>query len=532
MMNRKLIWVLISGVSLALVGLILVQWYWIRNAANLKEEQFGQVVNRSLSKIAHEIQQHEAAGYLVDEVERISYDSLIGFPSLIIPEMPLFPAQGNLAPFKDHQTITFRDNGSGNISANVTIIGRDTFHYESSGHGSQVDSRIYLNDRLVMTHRFRARVADMNTRKLLVDKVIQKMMEAETRIEDRIDDRTLSKALQDEFKSHGIHIPFEFAVMGEDQKTIFKSQGFDESARDNLHLTRLFPDDLFSRPNYLAVYFPSEQRYIFSTLGFMASSSIVLTLVIILTFSLTIFIILRQKRLSEIKTDFVNNMTHELKTPISTISLASQLLNDKSIPIEAKNLDHLSRMIQDESKRLGYQVEKVLQMAIFDKGHLDLKIKQIDMLSILNNACSNFHLQVKSKEGSIVTDFRPMNYTVQGDEVHLTNAINNLIDNAIKYSPHHPVISVATRSKKGYLIVEVTDNGLGISKEDQKRIFEKFYRVPTGNVHNVKGFGLGLSYVKKIAEDHGGRITLDSEPGKGSSFRLWLPLSETMIVKP
>lgn len=249
-----------------------------------------------------------------------------------------------------------------------------------------------------------------------------------------------------------------------------------------------------------------------------------LTTIIIVIFIVTLWVIFRQKRLSEIKNDFVNNMTHELKTPISTISLASQMLNDKSIPVENKNLSHISRVIETESKRLGYQVEKVLQMAVLDKGRLKLREKVVDVHEIIHSAVNNFGLQVEKRGGSLTWNPDAKKSVIKADEVHLTNVISNLLDNAVKYCKEKPEIELSTRNENDKLVITIKDHGIGISKEDQKRIFEKFYRVPTGNLHNVKGFGLGLSYVKKIIEIHNGSIDVKSEPNKGTRFDIFLPL--------
>ena len=226
------------------------------------------------------------------------------------------------------------------------------------------------------------------------------------------------------------------------------------------------------------------------------------------------------------KNDFVNNMTHELKTPISTISLASQMLNDKSIPDEQKNMAQISRIIQTESKQLGFQVERVLQMAIFDHGQLKLKLEEIDLHDVIETVAQNFLLQIDKRAGKLEFTPEAEETVVRGDVMHLTNVISNLIENAMKYTRQTPRIGIATRNERGTIVISVSDNGIGISKEDQKRIFDKFYRVPTGNVHNVKGFGLGLSYVKLIVEKHRGTIQIKSEPDKGSRFDINLPLQE------
>jgi two-component system phosphate regulon sensor histidine kinase PhoR len=263
-------------------------------------------------------------------------------------------------------------------------------------------------------------------------------------------------------------------------------------------------------------------------MGIMGGSSLTITLFIIIMFSLTLYIMFKQKRLSEMKNDFVNNMTHELKTPISTISLASQMLNDRSIPDEQKNLGHISRIIQTESRQLGYQVERVLQMAIFDHGELKLKREPVDLHDIIETVAQNFLLQMDKRGGKL--EFQPEadQSVVTGDLMHLTNVVSNLMENALKYTSRNPEITISTLNENNSIVVSVTDNGIGISKEDQKRIFDKFYRVPTGNVHNVKGFGLGLSYVKLIVEEHGGSIRIKSESNKGSRFDIHLPLEEQL----
>jgi len=224
-------------------------------------------------------------------------------------------------------------------------------------------------------------------------------------------------------------------------------------------------------------------------MGMMGGSTLLITLFIFMMFSLVIFIIFKQKRVSEMKNDFVNNMTHELKTPIATISLASQMLNDRSIPDEQKNKSQISRIIQAESKQLGFQVERVLQMAIFDHGELKLKLEKVDLHDIIETVAQNFLLQLDKREGKLEFFPEAENAVVEGDVMHLTNVVSNLLENAMKYATRLPEITIATRTENGSLIVSVSDNGIGINKENQKRIFDKFYRVPTGNVHNVKGFG-------------------------------------------
>ena len=235
------------------------------------------------------------------------------------------------------------------------------------------------------------------------------------------------------------------------------------------------------------------------------------------------YIIFKQKRLHIITNDFINNMTHELKTPISTISLASQLLGDTNVSVENKNIEQISKLILDECRRLGSQVEKVLQMAVFERAHFNPLPTRINLNMMIDSILNNFSIQIKSRNGKLFKELNAENPFVFADEVHITNAIINLLDNALKYCQTDPVIILSTRNENNHVVIGVKDNGIGIGKENQKKIFDKFYRVPTGNIHNVKGFGLGLSYVKKIVTAHKGSVNLESKIGIGSTFTIILP---------
>jgi len=252
----------------------------------------------------------------------------------------------------------------------------------------------------------------------------------------------------------------------------------------------------------------------------------IFTTLLLFTFIFTIVIISRQKRLSEMRTDFMNNMTHELKTPVSSISLASQMLNDSSITKSPAMIQQLSSVIKDETKRLSQLIDKVLQMSIFEKESTALKLKEMDINELILNIAGNFAIKVENKGGSIETDLNADDPYALIDEVHFTNIIYNLMDNALKYSKEALFLKLRTWNEKDKLMISIEDNGIGIKKNHLKRIFDKFYRIPTGSVHDVKGFGLGLAYVKKVVTDHKGTIHAESEPNIGTKFIISIPLKK------
>lgn len=329
----------------------------------------------------------------------------------------------------------------------------------------------------------------------------------------------LAKFGIDTYYELGIYSPTKNAMLF--QKTgRFPQQLIDESFAFDLYPT-ISPVRFADK---LLVYFPNEKRFLVRQLSELLFVSGALILTIILAFASTIYVILRQKKLSEMKSDFVNNMTHEFKTPISTIALACEALRDNDIQKSEVLYSTYISMIDEENKRLGTMAEQVLQSAVLDKGELILKKDKLDFHDIIKEAVATKMLQAKSRNGHIFADLKADDSFVIGDKVHLTNIVLNLLDNALKYTEAVPQIVVKSRNIPNAFELSVVDNGIGISKANQKRIFEKLYRVPTGNVHNVKGFGLGLSYVKASIEKMGGMIGVNSELKKGSTFYIRLPL--------
>ena len=534
-MNKRFLWIIAVFMSLAMIGLIIVQAYWINNAIEVKEKQFSQLVNRVLSNIVNEVQQQETVFHIINEIEPIDTSSnweeysrveVEVSASEYIHKFTARPGEKNDENKTINQAVQiYQRSTSKGDHRNIAVIAEDSLLIPDKPN-IIIDTSGIQTITWISPQQIRRKIEqELAEQQVFLDNIISKMIAPEIAIEERIDPAFLNMIISKELLNNGVELAYEFAVLNDNRNVAMKSDNYIPDSNTDYFTTELFPRDIFNQSNYLSIYFPKKKSFIIQSLGFMAISSIILTMVIILSFATTMYIIFKQKQLSEIKNDFINNMTHELKTPISTISLASQMLNDKSIPAKSKNLGYISRIIEDESKRLGYQVEKVLQMAIFDRGKIKLKLRPVDIHDLIQGVVNNFSIQMEKKGGQIYEELNAAEAVLKLDIVHFTNVISNLIDNAIKYSNENPEIRINTETRNGKLLIRIKDNGIGIRKEDQKRIFEKFYRVPTGNIHNVKGFGLGLSYVKKIVEAHNGNIRIRSEPNQGTEFEICLPFN-------
>jgi len=343
-----------------------------------------------------------------------------------------------------------------------------------------------------------------------------------------VTEQQLDSLILQELNTHGIDTRFEFGIYNPERDLFLveKDSAIRKSLIEKGSAARLFISDIFTSPEYLLVYFPNERQFLLTELWGMLLISIILIIVIVYSFTYTITTIFRQKKLSEMKNDFINNMTHEFKTPISTISLACEALTDNGIKRSQEFTESYINIILEENKRLATMAEKILQTAVIEKGQLKMKRERIDLHEVITDVIKNIRIQVEIKDGIIRKQCKATNPVIIGDKVHLTNLVYNLLDNANKYSPKKPVIIVRTENTSNGIILTIEDNGIGISKGEQKKIFDKLYRVPTGNIQDVRGFGLGLSYVKAIVEEHHGRISVESEINKGTKFKIFLPFTE------
>ena len=500
-MKKSTIWILTVIMVITFAGLLYIQVLYMKNVVTMRNEQFSEGVKRSLYAVSRDLELEEARYYLMEDIEEYNGSSAGSYT----PGSQLaFPPSGTIMP-----------------------SGAMTLEYGASTDDRNVDMSI--TPRRTVMERIRDQY--LYNRGLLDEVVLNIISQSSTRsIEERADSANVSQMLHEELTANGVTLPFEFALVNRMGSVVYKTQGFDVNITDenSLFVQAIFPGDNRSRVSYIKVYFPDKRDFIYHSIKFMVPAFF-LTILLLIVFLYTIILAFRQKKLTEMKNDFINNMTHEFKTPISSISLAAQMLNDNTVRKSPKMLEHISTVINDETKRLRFQVEKVLQMSMFDRQKATLRIQDVDANLAISGIVNTFKLKVEKYGGSIEADLDAEDAIIEVDEMHFTNVIFNLLDNAVKYrKDDEPLrLRITTRDLSAdRLEISIADNGIGIRKDDLKRVFEKFYRVSTGNRHDVKGFGLGLAYVKKMIREFGGDITAESDFGKGTKFIIILPLTK------
>jgi len=491
---------------LTFVGLVVLQARYVRINSEMIEDQFNDNVQRSLFQTVSLVEENEALEYLGQTLEGADYRS-----------------NNNKLLSLDAQNMRLKNNIDSmaeNLKLTSEQLNRPSIRL-STGHGKATieETSRYLQERFQK---------NFSRSKTILDQAVFRWMKEteEKEISERVNFEELDGILSKVFVNNGVDLPFFYTIVDKQGKVIYQCHKDIHqdviNSRNNVYTQKLFPFEESNHAAYLQVIFPTKQNYILSSMNLLLPS-VGLILLVFLVFVVALIIIFRQKQLNNMKNDFVNNMTHELKTPISTISLASQMLQDSGVGKTPETLKHISNVIRDETKRLSLQVEKVLQMAVFEKDNSILKLNEIRINSLVADIVSNFSLKVTTKGGKITPKLEAINDLALVDEVHFTNVIFNLMDNALKYSDKPLLLNIETWNEKDNLLISIEDNGIGICKDDLRRIFEKFYRVSTGNVHNVKGFGLGLAYVKKIITEHKGSIKVESELNIGTKFIITIP---------
>lgn len=516
-MKKRTIWAIAVIMGLSFVVLLGLQLTYIQEMANMKKEQFDESVTRALYQASRNLELNQTLRYLekdVNETERrASRVDSVG-------------------------TRSGEPDGTIQQSHQYSVTGKDGTIYSSfelktiATRPSQMPKAMILrSDKNSISEASKSLQEIVKNRyvyqKALLDEVVYKILyqASDKPLKERINFRILDQDLKAELMNNGINIPYHFTVTTHDGREVYRCPDYTGDGVEYTYSQVLFRNDPANKMGIVKIHFPDMSSYIYSSIRFMIPS-VVFTLVLLVTFIFTIVVIFRQKRYSEIKNDFINNMTHELKTPIASISLAAQMLNDKSVTKSQQMMGHLSGVINDETKRLRFLVEKVLQMSMFDKKKAVFKKKELDLNEMVENIAKSFTLRVEHTGGKIYTEIEAIDSAIFVDEMHFQNVIFNLMDNAVKYRKQDKPIDIYLRTwnDNDHLYLSVRDTGLGIKKENLKKVFDKFYRVHTGNVHDAKGFGLGLAYVHKVVDLHDGEIKVESEYGKGTMFTIKLPV--------
>lgn len=505
-MKKKTIWIVAIAMGFSFIVLLFMQINYIESMANMKKEQFDESVNRALYQAARNLELNETLRYLEKDVE------------------------GKEKDFKDkdkERSITHESV----VEDNGTFYSSFQLKASEINPASMPKGIVFMTDNNSISETSRSMREIIKSRyvyqKAVLDEVIYSILytASEKSLKERINFKLLDQDLKAELMNNGINIPYHFVVLTQDDKEVYRCSDYDETGSEYTFSQVLFRNDPPSKMGTLKVHFPNVDDYIFSSVKFMIPA-IVFTIVLLVTFIFTMVVIFRQKRYSEIKNDFINNMTHELKTPISSIMLAAQMLNDDSLIKNESMLKNLRTVIYDEVKRLRFLVEKVLQTSMFDKKKPTLNKREMNANALMETVSASFALRVEHTGGKVEKELLAKYPKIYVDEMHFSNVLFNLMDNAVKYCrPDEKLfVKVKTWNDNTRLYLMIEDNGMGIKKENLKKIFDKFYRVHTGNRHDVKGFGLGLSYVKRMVEVHGGTIKVESELGKGTKFIITLPI--------
>lgn len=535
---------LIFMMLLSLSGIIWVQIVWIRSAISIRNDNFNNAVIAGLNDAADVIESNRRMSFFNDFLyddpmmvnpgpgDVTSYVSIGSYSS---------PDGTNFSYRITNQSVTQIIDSSGNIPVNSPVVSSsDTSFYSETGtyiitspddpagligiskdQGPGKDPGTVYVSRQEFLDWIRKRASEFQN---MSSQMIYDVFEWENKV--RLDKDEVAFVLQRSFRFSGINTPFEFAIIrdGRVQDGIYRKAGKNDFLRSNYRV-RLFPDNITRQDLGLSVIFPGRTNYVLGSMAWILGGSFLFSMIILATFALSLFFLIRQKKISEMKSDFLNNMTHEFKTPIATISLAADTITNPKVIRDESRIRHFISLIKKENNRMNKKVETILQIASLDKKEIDFKFETISLHSVIERAVDIIEIQVHQKNGTIKLKFDATNPEILGDSEHLLNLVNNLLDNATKYSPATPEIAIATRNSGNGIVMLVEDKGIGMTKSVQSRIFERFYRQSSGNIHDVKGFGLGLNYVRAIIDAHHGTISVTSEPGKGSRFEIFLPFN-------
>jgi two-component system phosphate regulon sensor histidine kinase PhoR len=522
-MNRLKFTTLILMMLLSIIGIIWVQTVWIKDAVNIQNEIFDNRVAISLNDARNTIEFTRRMSFLNDFMmnDPIEYqDSLSDGEGLMIQ------GYSSVTGVNDSGLVTTR-NRSYFFNGDTSIVADTSYSTlpENSGmiqlspqqggiQGSFPGQNEYIN-------KLRRRASEFQS---LGSQMISDVYQWEKTLD--FDPRDVTSALRRSLAFTGLQTPYEFAIIrnGDVQKGTYTKSDKQDFIKSRYKVW-LFPDNILNQEIVLSVVFPEKTNFVLRQMAWLLGGSMVFSLFILATFALSLYFIITQKKVSEMKSDFLNNMTHEFKTPIATISLAADTITNAKVIKDENSVRHFVGMIKKENSRMNKKVETILQIASLDKKEIEFKFENVDLHTIIHHAIESIDIQVQQKNGIILQHLDAGQSVICGDSEHLTNLVNNFLDNALKYSPEDPEITVSTKNNGKGVLLTVEDKGIGMTKAVQSKIFERFYRQASGNVHDVKGFGLGLNYARAIIEAHKGSVTVTSEPGKGSKFDIYLPFN-------
>ncbi len=533
-MNKKRFKWLICMMAVSILGITGIQIIWIRNAVNVLNESFDHTAYECVRQAAETIERSRETNFVNNYL----------FQNIEPEEEPLYSGSSYLSTSRflsigdnvsiSSTTITQRQGEEPVIVSTDTVINMDTSNVvfvsrENPGMMTIVPQKELdanqsgsLLRQQEYTQWLERRSSEFRN---MTDQMIQEMYQWEKTME--LDLRDVDFALKHSFQFSGITTPYEFAILKDGEITEGTYKKVNENDFFNSpYVVQLFADNIIRQDMNLAVVFPDRNNYVLGSMMGILSGSLIFSLIILATFAFSLYYILNQKKMSEMKNDFINNMTHEFKTPIATISLAADTITNPKIIRDEYRIRQFVGMIKKENSRMNKKVETILQIASLDNREIDFKFDNVSLHALIERAVDSMEILVKERGGAVKTKLEAQSPYVYGDAEHLHNLVNNLLDNAIKYSPETPEVSVTTRNNGSGVIMTIEDKGIGMSKSVQSKIFERFYRQASGNVHNVKGFGLGLNYVRSIVEAHRGTISVISEEGKGSRFDVFIPFNE------
>ncbi len=525
-MNKRLFVLLVIFMSLSLIGIIFVQGFWFKQSVEDKEEQFSNTVTQVLNKVTDKIEARERKDYSDRYLSRI--DSIGAFKGsnftnfffvnrdVNSDEIRLY--EHGILEEKYNIASTFFDNSNttdSTIIKNITSKRTTTILKEDFG----LDGSSYRLSPIQKLEKIGGLSA---IEKAQFEDVFREFAQRHP-VHQRVSKQEIELRLNQELENRGIDIDYEYGIYSNGLPTKVKSKKF-KYAKSGLLEAPIFKDSEGNSDFSLLISFPKKKRFLIRSILGMALLSVLFTLVIVASYTGAIYQLIRQKQISEIKSDFINNMTHEFKTPIATINLAVEAIRNPKVIGDKEKVQRYLQMIRDENKRMHAQVENVLRISKLEKNQLDIRKDRVDVHDIVQDAIAHIELIVDDRGGYVEKHLNADRSEVLANEMHFTNVIVNILDNAVKYSPEAPKIDVFTELANNNIIIKVQDQGAGMSKAVLNKVFEKFYREHTGNIHNVKGHGLGLAYVKKIIDDHQGEVYAESEKGKGSTFYIKLPL--------